>query len=189
MGQSAASSLKVGRFEAAIVPIRSSIPQAIRSPQIHRLQASKSRGGVILVPKSGVADVIKAQPLAPSVTVMPATDVSVYGPLASKIQGPFEIVLEDTKLKTSHKRLIQFLVIDGDVKFTLAKPTCSFTTPLVAELVLELDSRCTRQVTACRNPAIPVDQLQGESSGSFWLQAARRGSVLWLSHCTQSTWR
>ena len=112
-------------------------------PQIHRLQASKNRGGVILAPKGSVADVLKTQPPAPSIVVMSAGDSSSYGPLAARIQGPFEVVLEDPKLKTSHKRLVQFLLVEGDVKFSLAKPTCSFTTPLVSELVLELDSRCT----------------------------------------------
>lgn len=96
MGESTASSFPVGGFKTpTVAPVCRLSGNPV--PQIHRLQASKSRGGAILVPKSGVADVIKAQPLAPSVAVMPATDVSVYGPLASKIQGPFEVVLEDTK--------------------------------------------------------------------------------------------
>ena len=66
----------------------------------------------------------------------------ICGPLASRVHGPHEVVLEDPKQKSSYKRLVQYLLLEGDVKFALPKPTCSFTTPLVSELVFELDSRC-----------------------------------------------
>ncbi|CAK8987812.1 unnamed protein product, partial [Durusdinium trenchii] len=111
-------------------------------PQIHRLQASKSRGGVILASKGAIADIMKSQPPAPSIIVMPAADVAVYGPFATRVHGPYEVVLDDPKQKSSYKRLVQYLLLEGDIKFALPKPTCSFTTPPVSELVFELDSRC-----------------------------------------------
>ena len=71
-------------------------------PQIHRLQASKSRGGVILASKGAIADILKTQPPAPSIIVTPAADVAIYGPLASRVYGPYEVVLEDPKQKSNY---------------------------------------------------------------------------------------
>ena len=136
-------------------------------PQIHRLQASRNRGGVILASKGTIADILKVQPPGPSIIVMPATDVAVYGPLAAKVHGPYEVVLDDPKQKSSYKRLVQFLLIEGDVKFALPKPTCSFTTPLVSELVFELDSRCTEKQLLAYLQQQPLNHFREKAIESF----------------------
>lgn len=80
-------------------------------------------------------------------------------------------MLDDPKQKSSYKRLVQFLLIDGDVKFALPKPTCSFTTPLVSELVFELDSRCTDKQLLTYLQQQPLNHFREKAIESFGASA------------------
>ena len=85
------------KWEDLRLPIGHPFVDSANKPllQIHCLQASKSRRGVILASKGAIADIMKVQPPAPSIIVMPAADVAVYGPLAARVHGPYEVVLEE----------------------------------------------------------------------------------------------
>ena len=110
--------------------------------QIHRLQASPWRGGIVLSTKSHLPDLLHLDPSnAVLAVVLPAAEPSSFGAIASRLEGPHEVVLKDETSKTSYKRLILLVVVKGKIAYQLPKPTLKFTTVQVAELVLEIDNR------------------------------------------------
>ena len=110
--------------------------------QIHRLQASPWRGGIIMSTKSHLPDLLHLDPQDQDVAVLlPASDPSAFGGLANRLEGPHEVVLRDEAAKSTYKRLVLLLVVKGKVVYQLPKPTIKFNTIEVAEIVLEIDER------------------------------------------------
>ena len=115
--------------------------------QIHRLQASPWRGGIVLSTKSHLPDLLHLDPTnAVLAVVLPAAEPSSFGAVASRLEGPHEVVLKDETSKTSYKRLVLLIVIKGKIAYQLPKPTLKFTTVQVSELVLEIDNRFVSRI-------------------------------------------
>ena len=110
-------------------------------PQQHRLQATQIRHGLVMITKTSLTEFIKLGTTQTFAVLLPTADLSAFGDVALKVQGPFETVVHDPNLKKSYKRLTQLLVLHGHVKYQLATPSCTFTADEHIEIVLELDSR------------------------------------------------
>ena len=109
--------------------------------QTHRVEAANKREGIVLTTKAYVTEMCKIPTTKTLALLLPPTDLTSLGGLASKLLGPYEIIVNDGNLQTSYKRLGVVLPISGNVTYQLPKPTCKFTAKESAELVLELDSR------------------------------------------------
>ena len=143
--------------------------------QIHRLQASPWRGGIVLATKSNLQELIRLDPQGHDLAVvLPAADPSTFGSLAGKLEGPHEVVLRDQASSTTYKRLILLLVVKGKVVYQLPKPTVQFTTPQVSELVLEIDDRFVSKTDYAHYKDQPIPAFRkltaailGEKSSEF----------------------
>ena len=113
--------------------------------QTHRLQLTPTRGGVIFTTKSNVNEVIKANVQGDLVAILPAGDRTHLKHISDRLEGPFEITVDDPTAKLSYKRLINMLVIKGSVSFKLPEPVVKLTTAAICELVLEIDARLVQK--------------------------------------------
>ena len=111
-------------------------------PQVHRHKLNSNVSGVSFVTRSVVADMIKLKPQKPSALIIPASDKTLGNiQPPPKIEGPFEIVVEDTSSGAVFKRQVNMIQISPTVRFQLPKPTYSATLADVREIVVEIDSR------------------------------------------------
>ena len=109
--------------------------------QTHRLQLGPSKGGVVLTTKAHLQEISKLGITSELVALIPATDSMELSHLASKLEGPYEVSLFDPTAKIAYKRLVHMVVFAGKIRFQLPEAKYKMTTPAIAELVLELDSR------------------------------------------------
>ena len=109
--------------------------------QSHRLQLGPGRGGIVLSTKAHLAEISKIPVSADLAILIPATDAGALPHIAKRLEGPFEVSLNDTKAQTAYKRLVHMIVLSGTVRFQLPKAKYKATTPSIAELALEIDSR------------------------------------------------
>ena len=120
-------------------PFRDSEDQQIN--QTHRLQLAGKKNGIVLATKTAIPELTQTVPSAACGILLPATDVSSFGNVASKISGPFEIIVADKLHDTTYKRLALLLTLKGPIQYKLENSTCKFTTTKQTELVLEIDPR------------------------------------------------
>ena len=125
-------------------------------PQTHRLQLTPTRGGVVFTTKSNLNDVIKANVQGDLVAVLPAGDRLMLKHIAEKMEGPFELAVDDPQAKLSYKRIINMLVIKGSASFKLPDPDVRLTTAAICELVLEVDARLVPRHDFDRFRANPI---------------------------------
>ena len=109
--------------------------------QTHRLQLSATRGGAVLTTKSNIAEVLKSPVQGDLVAILPAGENSHLKHIADRLEGPFEIALNDPLANLSYKRLICMIVVKGKITFQLPEPVVKLTTPAICELVLGIDCR------------------------------------------------
>ena len=109
--------------------------------QTHRLQLTAARGGAVMTTKSNVAEVLKSPVQGDLVAILPAGENGHLKHIVDRLEGPFEIALNDPLANLSYKRLIHMLVIKGKITFQLPEPVVKLTTPAICELVLEIDCR------------------------------------------------
>ena len=113
--------------------------------QTHRLQLGPNRGGIVLLTKSFLSEVMKQIGTQDLAVLLPVTDNLHLPHLAAKIEGPYEVAMYDEAAKLSYKRLAQLIVLHGKCTYKLPEPKCKITTQAMCELVLEVDSRlCTK---------------------------------------------
>ena len=124
--------------------------------QTHRLQLTPTRGGVVFTTKSNIGDVIKANVQGDLVAILPAGDRAVLKHIAEKMEGPFELTVEDLQAKLPYKRVINMLVIKGSVTFKLPEPVVRLTTAAICELVLEIDARLVQKPEFDKFRANPI---------------------------------
>ena len=125
--------------------------------QTHRLQLTPTRGGVIFTTKSNVNEVIKANVQGDLVAILPAGDRTHLKHISDRLEGPFEITVDDPTAKLSYKRLINMLVIKGSVSFKLPEPVVKLTTAAICELVLEIDARLVQKQEFDKFRANPIN--------------------------------
>lgn len=129
--------------------------------QIHRLQASPWRGGIVMSTKAHLADLLHLDPSNHDlVIVLPAAEPASFGTLAPRLQGPHEVVLKDAVSKATYKRLVLVIVVKGKMVYQLPTPTLKFNTIQVAELVLEIDSRLTPSHDFSRYKENPISSFR-----------------------------
>ena len=87
--------------------------------QTHHLQLGANRGGVILATKTHLPEIAKVQAMPNLVVLIPASDSPGPAHLANRLEGPFEVSLQDNTAKTSYKRLVHMIVFAGKVRFQL----------------------------------------------------------------------
>ena len=109
--------------------------------QVHRLQVSPTRAGVVLATKTHVGELLKHASTMDLAIIIPTTDGSKPASLYQEFAGPFEITLDDPLSKTAYKRLALLHVAAGKATYQLAAPKLKMTTSAVTEIVLEADSR------------------------------------------------
>ena len=109
--------------------------------QCHRLQVGPSRGGLILATKIHLADLSKTQGSADLAVLIPIADNIHLPHVAQKLEGPYELSMDDPMAKVAYKRLVMLFVIRGKVSFYLPEPKVKLVTSAVSEIVLEVDAR------------------------------------------------
>ena len=109
--------------------------------QTHRLQLGPCKGGVVLTTKTHLQEISKIGITTELVALIPATDSLELSHLTSRLEGPFEVSLFDPTAKIAYKRLVHMIVFAGKIRFQLPEAKYKMTTPAIAELVLEIDSR------------------------------------------------
>ena len=109
--------------------------------QTHRAEAANKREGIVMTTKGYITELLKIPTTKPLALLLPPLDLTSLGSLAGKVQGPYEIIVNDASQQTSYKRLAVVLPVYGSIVYQLPQPTCKFTAKACAELVLELDSR------------------------------------------------
>lgn len=78
---------------------------------------------------------------APATIVLPASGRLTTGELSKKVQGPYEIILQDPNLKCKYKRLVLLFPLFGNITFQFPKPKIVLTAAAVIEIVAEIDAR------------------------------------------------
>ena len=109
--------------------------------QLHRLQHTTNRVGIIMSTKQHLADITKVPTPGPLAVVLPSADKAAFGDAAIYVKGPYEVVVNDNAMKTSYKRLVMLFVVKGDVDFVLPTPTIKCNAADFVEVVAEIDSR------------------------------------------------
>ena len=128
--------------------------------QTHRLQLGPSRGGIVLSTKSHLAEIAKIGSTDNLAVLIPASDSASLNHITKKLEGPFEVALVDSSAKISYKRLVHMIVFTGSVRFQLPKAKCKITTPSIAELVLEIDSRVVPRAEFDKLKEAPVNSFK-----------------------------
>ena len=134
-------------------------------PQNHRLQIGGARGGIVLATKTHIQDIAKAAGSNDLAILLPASDNLIQSASIGKVQGPFEISVDDTAAKISYKRLVMMYVIRGTISFKLPAPIAKLTIGAVCEIVLEIDGRLVPKADIDRfreNPIASFKALLGE---------------------------
>ena len=134
-------------------------------PQNHRLQIGGARGGIVFATKAHVQDIIKCAGNNDLAILMPANDNVPLAQPSSKIEGPFEVSVDDTSAKVSYKRLVMMYVVRGSIQYKLPTPIAKLTTGAVCEIVLEIDSRLIMKSELDRyreNPIASFKMLLGD---------------------------
>ena len=124
--------------------------------QTHRLQLGPSRGGIVLSTKAHLAEISKIVGSADLAILIPATDAGALPHITKRLEGPFEVSLNDTKAQTAYKRLVHMIVLSGSVRFQLPKAKIKVKTPSIAEIVLEIDSRLVTKADFDRLKDSPI---------------------------------
>lgn len=109
--------------------------------QVHRLQVSQSRAGVVLATKTHVAELLRAAGGIDLAILIPTSDGTKPAGLYQEFTGPHEITVDDSMTKTAYKRLALLHVAAGKATYQLQAPKLKMTTSAITELVLEADSR------------------------------------------------
>ena len=109
--------------------------------QTHRLQVGAARGSIVFATKAHVQEIVKAAGASDLAVLLPASDNISFPNISQKLQGPFELSVDDIAAKIAYKRLVMMLVVRGTVNFKLPEPIAKVTTGAVCEVVLEIDSR------------------------------------------------
>lgn len=109
--------------------------------QVHRLQVSQSRAGVVLATKTHVSEILRASGSLDLAIIIPTTDGSKPAGLFQDFTGPHEITVDDPLTGTAYKRFALLHVAVGKATYQLATPKLKMTTSAITELVIEADSR------------------------------------------------
>ena len=128
--------------------------------QVHRLQVSQSRAGVVLATKTHVGDLIKAAGTLDLAIIIPTVDGTKPPGLFQEFTGPHEITLDDPLSKTTYKRLAMLHVAAGKITYQLAAPKLKMTTAAIAEIVLEADSRLMSKQDFDKTAEQPLNTLR-----------------------------
>lgn len=91
--------------------------------------------------KGNLSEVLKSKVQGDLVAVLPAGDQNHLKFVSEKLEGPFEVTVDDPTARLSYKRLIHYIVVQGKVTFKLPDPVVKLTTPAICEIVLEIDGR------------------------------------------------
>ena len=129
--------------------------------QTHKLQMSARKAGAVLATKASIADLVRTGPTAPSVVILPNADKATFGEHATKLLGPFELVLKDPALGSEYKRLVLLLPLQGSITYSLPKPSVSLTATEVTEIVAEIDARLLSLQEIENVKAGPMDYIRG----------------------------
>ena len=109
--------------------------------QTHRLQVGGARGGLVFATKAHVQDIAKAAGSTDLAILLPASDNLALPIFQNKLQGPFEVSLDDVSAKIAYKRLVMLFPVRGTINYKLPEPVAKLTTGAVCEIVLEVDGR------------------------------------------------
>ena len=110
-------------------------------PQHHRLQIGGARGGIVFATKAHLQQIIKTPGSNDLAILMPANDNAPAANVRSKLEGPFEVSVDDSSAKISYKRLVMMFVVRVSIQYKLPAPIAKLTTGAVCEVVLEIDGR------------------------------------------------
>lgn len=97
---------------------------------------------------------------------------------SEKLEGPFEITVDDPSARLSYKRLISIIVVQGKVTFKLPDPVVKLTTPAICEIVLEIDGRLLAKSDFEKlrdNPIATFRKLLTDVDGTIAAQAVLYG--------------
>ena len=109
--------------------------------QTHRLQVGGARGGIVFATKAHVQEIAKCAGSNDLAILLPASDNIALPMLQNKLQGPFEVSVDDASAKIAYKRLVMLFVVRGTINYKLPTPVAKLTTGAVCEIVLEIDGR------------------------------------------------
>ena len=128
--------------------------------QTHRLQVGAARGGIVFATKANVQEILKAGGSSDLAILLPASDNISLPNVTQKLQGPFELSVDDIAAKIAYKRLVMMLVVRGTINFKLPEPIAKVTTGAICEVVLEIDSRLTNKSDFERFKDSPISSFK-----------------------------
>ena len=136
--------------------------------QVHRHRLNNNVSGVAFVTRAVVSEMIKIKPQKPSALIIPASDKSIGNiQPPPKLEGPFEIVVEDSASGAVYKRQVLMIQITPLVRFQLPKPTYTATLAEVREIVIEIDSRFATKDTLSALAEKPLDTFKTKMIEQF----------------------
>ena len=97
--------------------------------------------------------------------MLPASDNLALPIFQNKLQGPFEVSVDDTSAKIAYKRLVMLFAVRGTIQYKLPEPVAKLTTGAVCEIVLEVDGRLITKSELDRikeNPIASFKALLGQ---------------------------
>ena len=106
-----------------------------------RLQVGGARGGIVFATKAHVQEIAKCAGSSDLAVLPPASDNIALPLLQNKLQGPFEVSVDDASAKIAYKRLVMLFIVRGTINYKLPTPIAKLTTGAVCEIVLEIDGR------------------------------------------------
>ena len=124
--------------------------------QTHRLQVGGARGGIVFATKAHVQDIAKCAGSNDLAILLPASDNLALPMLHNKLQGPYEVSVDDVAAKIAYKRLVMLFIIGGTISFKLPTPVAKLTTGAVCEIVLEIDGRLVNKSDLDRFRESPI---------------------------------
>ena len=117
--------------------------------QVHRQKIGPNMGGISFGTKSCIPEIMKNPPKIPAAVLLPMTEKETKIDVIPqpKMQGPFEVVVEDSSTGAIYKRQVLLIEISQGISYVLPKPGYEAKLSEVREVVLEIDTRlCTKEV-------------------------------------------
>ena len=137
--------------------------------QVHRQKMGPNMGGVAFATRSCIPEIIKASPKEPAAIILPMTEkeVKIDMIVQPKIQGPYEVVVEDSSTGAVYKRQVQLVEITQGIKYVLPKPEYEAKLSEVREIVLEIDTRLVSKDLVTSLQEKPVEIFRSKIHDQF----------------------
>ena len=137
--------------------------------QVHRQKMGPNMGGIAFGTRSCITEIMKMPPKEPAAILLPVSEKESKIDVIPqpKIQGPFEVVVEDSSTGAIYKRQVQLVEISQGISYVLPKPEYEAKLSEVREVVLEIDTRLVTKEVANSLQEKPIDVFRSKILDQF----------------------